>query len=259
MDLGIAGRVAIVSGGSSGLGFACAEALAAEGVHPMLLARTAATVEAAAAALAETFGVPARALALDIGDAASLETLRAACPEPDILVTNAAGPPPGTLGQWTDAEWDAALALNFRAPMRLIRAFVPGMAERGFGRVVNITSNVLRHPMEMLGMSVAVRAALHGLVASQVRLHARHNVTINNLMPGSFDTARLRSNFAFRARREGRTLDEVIAARTEELPPRRFGRPSELGRLCAFLCSADAGYITGQNICVDGGATATTL
>lgn len=254
MDFGIKGRKAIVCAGSKGLGRACAEALAAEGVDIVLNGRDAETLKAAADAIATAYQVTVTPVAGDISTETGRAALLAACPAPDILINNAGGPPPGKLQTWSDADWSQALASNLRAPAAMIAAVVDGMAERGFGRIVNITSSVVRHPIDMQGLSAAARAGLHGLVSTLVRSHVSRNVTLNNILPGPFATDRLVSNFAFRTKQQGISTEQALAARRAELPAGRFGEPSELGKLCAFLCSAHAGYISGQSILIDGGA-----
>ncbi len=254
MDLGLKGRTAIVCAASKGLGRACAEALAAEGVALVLNARSKDALEQTAAEIGTAYGVTVTPVAADIGSADGRAAILAACPAPDILVNNAGGPPPGKLTSWTEEDWSQALAGNLRAPAAMIAAVLDGMAERGFGRIVNITSSVVRHPIDMQGLSAAARAGLHGLVSTLVRDHVGRNVTINNILPGPFATDRLISNFTFRAKQQGISPEQALAARRAELPAGRFGEPKELGRLCAFLCSADAGYISGQSILIDGGA-----
>ncbi|MBN9540701.1 MAG: SDR family oxidoreductase [Alphaproteobacteria bacterium] len=254
MDLGLRGRKAIVCAASKGLGRACAEALAAEGVDLVLNARTATPLQQAAAEIAAAHGVRAVAVAGDIGDGAVRDALIAACPAPDILVNNAGGPSPGRLKSFTADDWTRALDGNLRAPAAMLAAVLEGMAARGFGRVVNITSSVVRHPIDVQGLSAAARAGLHGLVSTLVREHVGRNVTINNILPGPFATDRLISNFTFQAKQKGISPEEALAARKAELPAKRFGDPSEVGRLCAYLCSAHAGYISGQSILIDGGA-----
>jgi 3-oxoacyl-[acyl-carrier protein] reductase len=193
-------------------------------------------------------------VAADLSTPEGRDALIAACPAPDILVNNAGGPPPGDYRTWSDQDWQQAVTTNMLTPVALIKAFADGMAERKFGRIVNITSSVVRHPIDAQGLSAAARSGLHGFVATIVRGLAAQNVTVNNLLPGPFATDRLLSNFAFRAKREGKPVDEVVAARKAELPAKRFGDPIELGRLCAYLCSAHAGYISGQSILLDGAA-----
>ncbi|WP_341898566.1 SDR family oxidoreductase [Ferrovibrio terrae] len=254
MDLGISGRTAIVCAASKGLGRACAEALAAEGVHIILNARDQTSLTATAGEIAVRHGVRVIPVAADLSTEAGRATLLAACPAPDILVNNAGGPPPGDYHSWSAADWEQALNTNMRAPIALIAAYADGMAERNFGRIVNITSSVVRHPIDAQGLSAAARSGLHGFVATIVRGLSKHNVTVNNLLPGPFATDRLLSNFAFRAKREGKPVEDVVAARKAELPAGRFGDPAELGRLCAYLCSAGAGYVSGQSIVLDGAA-----
>ena len=254
MDLGIKDRVALVCASSKGLGRACAEALAAEGVALFLNGRDAGSLNEAARAIAAQYGVSVTPVAADLGTPHGREIILRACPSPDILINNAGGPPPGGLKQWTEADWDRALATNLRAPAALIGAYIDGMAERGFGRIVNITSSIVRHPIDVQGLSAAARAGLHGLVATLVRGVASRNVTVNNILPGTFATQRLVSNFTFIGMRQGRTAEEALAARRGELSAKRFGEPAELGKLCAYLCSVHAAYISGQNILIDGGA-----
>ncbi len=254
MDLGLRGRTAIVCAASKGLGRACAEALAAEGVGLVLNARSAGPLEKAAAEIAQTHNVSVVPVAGDIADAEVRAALLAPAPGPDILGNNAGGPSPGKLKSFTAEDWAKALEGNLRAPAAMMAAVLEGMAARGFGRVINITSSVVRHPIDVQGLSAAARAGLHGLVSTLVREHVGRNVTINNILPGPFATDRLISNFTFQAKQKGITPDEALAARRAELPAKRFGEPLEVGRLCAYLCSAHAGYISGQSIGIDGGA-----
>jgi len=254
MDLGLKGRRAIVCAASKGLGRACAEALAAEGVDLVLNARTFAPLEQTAGEIGALYRVNVTAIAGDIGTAEGRAAVLAACPAPDILVNNAGGPSPGKLTNFTDQDWANALDGNLRAPAALLAAVLDGMAERGFGRVVNITSSVVRHPIDVQGLSAAARAGLHGLVSTLVRERIAHNVTINNILPGPFATDRLISNFTFQAKQKGISPDEALATRKAELPAKRFGEPSEVGKLCAYLCSTHAGYISGQSILIDGAA-----
>jgi 3-oxoacyl-[acyl-carrier protein] reductase len=254
MDLGLKGRTAIVCAASKGLGRACAEALAAEGVDLVLNARSLGPLETTAAEIAKTHTVAVKVVAGDIGSAEVRDALLVACPTPDILVNNAGGPSPGKLKSFTAEDWAKALDGNLRAPAAMLAAVLEGMAARGFGRVVNITSSVVRHPIDVQGLSAAARAGLHGLVSTLVRDHVGRNVTINNILPGPFATDRLISNFTFQAKQKGISPDQALAARRAELPAKRFGDPLEVGRLCAYLCSAHAGYISGQSILIDGGA-----
>lgn len=254
MDLGLRGRTAIVCAASKGLGRACAEALAAEGVDLVLNARTAGPLDQTAAEIAAAHGVQVKTVAGDIANAAVRDAILAACPTPDILVNNSGGPAPGKLKSYSADDWGKALDGNLRAPAAMLAAVLEGMAARGFGRVVNITSSVVRHPIDVQGLSAAARAGLHGLVSTLVRDHVGRNVTINNILPGPFATDRLISNFTFRAKQEGISPEQALAARKAELPAKRFGDPLEVGRLCAYLCSTHAGYISGQSILIDGGA-----
>lgn len=254
MDFELKGRTAIVCASSRGLGRACAEALAAEGVDLVLNARSAGALEQTAAELGAKYKVKVTAVAADIAEAQGRAAVLAACPAPDILINNAGGPAPGSLAKYTDADWEKAIEGNLRAPAALLAAVLDGMAERGFGRVVNITSSVVRHPIDVQGLSAAARSGLHGLVSTLVRSYVGRNVTINNILPGPFATDRLISNFTFQAKQKGITPQEALAARQKELPAKRFGDPMEVGRLCAYLCSTHAGYISGQSILIDGAA-----
>ena len=254
MDFELHGRTAIVCASSRGLGRACAEALAAEGVHLVLNGRTASALDQTAAELRNRYNVKVTPVAADIAAAPGRQAVLAACPAPDILVNNAGGPAPGSLAKYTEDEWVKAIEGNLRAPAALLAAVLDGMAERGFGRVVNITSSVVRNPIDVQGLSAAARSGLHGLVSTLVRGYVSRNVTINNILPGPFATDRLVSNFTFQATQKGISPQEALAARQKELPARRFGDPSEVGRLCAYLCSAHAGYISGQSILIDGAA-----
>jgi 3-oxoacyl-[acyl-carrier protein] reductase len=196
------------------------------------------------------------AVAGDITTVAGRAQALQACPQVDILVNNAGGPPPGDFRDWGREAWLAAIEANMLTPIELIKAVVDGMAERGFGRVVNITSSSVKAPIDFLGLSNGARSGLTGFVAGtarQARL-AAHNVTINNLLPGSFDTDRLRSGFASVAQKSVQSLDAVMDARRMTVPAQRFGTPEEFGALCAFLCSVQAGYVNGQNVLIDGGA-----
>jgi 3-oxoacyl-[acyl-carrier protein] reductase len=254
MDLGIAGRRAIVCGSSKGLGLACAEALADAGVEVVLNARTAGPLEAAAQALSERLGRPVASVAADVLEADGRARLLAACPEPDILITNAAGPPPGRFEDWDEAAWHAALQANMVAPLQLIRAALPAMRRRGWGRILNITSAAVKAPIPMLGLSTGARSGLTGAVASLAREAAADGVTINNLLPGYFDTGRLAGVFASQAAQQGVTADEVRRRAEAGNPARRVGRPAEFGAVCAFLASEHAGYVNAQNLLLDGGA-----
>ena len=259
MDLGIAGRRAIVCAASKGLGRGCAEALAAEGAEVWITARTASTLEETAAAIRSVTGARVAAVPGDITTPEGRAAVLAACPEPDILVNNAGGPPPGDFREWTLDDWNAALNANMLTAIELIRTTVDGMMERGFGRIVNITSSAVKAPIDILGLSNGARAGLTGFVAGVARRTVRRNVTINGLLPGPFDTDRLNSTFVGRSKASGRPAAELKSEAAAANPAGRFGTAEEFGHACAFLCSAHAGYITGQNLLLDGGAFPGTL
>lgn len=259
MDLGIAGRKALVTGASKGLGKACAFSLAREGVEVTLVARNPPTLEAAAEEIRAETGARVTPVAADVATEDGRAKALQACPAPDILVNNAGGPPPGDFREWGRAEWLKAIDANMLAPIFLIKATVDGMIQRRFGRIVNITSGAVKAPIRVLGLSNGARAGLTGFVAGLARETVRHNVTINNLLPGPFDTERLRHNFEFLAKKSGRTAAEERAARAEANPAGRLGDPFEFGELCAFVCSQQAGYVTGHNFLIDGGSYPGTL
>jgi len=254
MDMGIAGRKALVCGASAGLGLACASALAAEGVELVIVARTEAPLVQAAQQLVAATGTRVHTVAADVTQDAGRARILAAHPSFDILVTNAGGPPSGDFRNWEREHWLAALDANMLAPIALIRALVDGMMERGFGRIVNITSSAVKAPVDGLGLSTGARSGLTGFVAGLARSTVAKGVTINNLLPGTFDTARLASNFAAQASRQGLNVEQVRAQRIAKHPAHRLGRPEEFGAACAFLCSGHAGYINGQNLLLDGGS-----
>lgn len=254
MDLGIAGRKAIVCGASKGLGKGCAEALAAEGAEVFIAARQKAQLDAAAAEIEKVTGNRPHVVVADVTSPDGRKVLLAACADPDILINNAGGPPPGDFRNWTREDWIKALDANMLAPIELIKATVDAMIARKFGRIVNITSHAVKQPIDMLGLSNGARTGLTGFVAGLSRATVQHNVTINNLLPGTFDTDRLRSNLAALAQRSGKSADETTDTVRNSNPAKRFGTIDEFGAACAFLCSAKAGYITGQNILLDGGA-----
>ncbi len=259
MDLGIRGKRAIVCAGSKGLGRACATALAREGVDIVLTARNAELLERTAAEIRESTGTQVIAVPGDITTEEGRQAALAACPAPDILVNNAGGPPTGDFRNWSRDDWIRALDANMLAPIFLIRAVVDGMASRRFGRIVNITSGAVKSPLPELGLSNGARAGLTGFVAGLSRQVARHNVTINNLLPGPFLTDRLRDTLGHVAQVSGRAYDEVKAERTRSNPTGRFGDPAEFGNACAFLCAASSGFIVGQNLLLDGGAFNATM
>lgn len=261
MDLGIQGKHALVCAASKGLGRGCAEALVAEGVHVTIVARTASTLDAAAQVLRQiaAHGARVTAVACDITTADGRAHALAACPQPDILITNAGGPPTGDFRHWQREHWIAALDANMLTPIELIKATVDGMMARGFGRIVNITSSSVKSPIDILGLSNGARAGLTGFVAGLARKTVARNVTINNLLPGPFDTDRLTATLQAVADASGISLDDVRAQRAANNPAHRFGTAAEFGAFCAFICSAHAGYMTGQNILLDGGAFSGTL
>lgn len=259
MDLGIKGRTAIVCGGSKGLGRGSAEKLAEAGVDVILNARSAGPLEQAAGEIAGRYGVKVTPVAADVTTPEGRAKLLDAAPAPDILVNNAGGPPPGMWNEWGEDEWQAAIRANMLSPIHLMTAVLPGMIERKWGRIVNITSGSVKSPIPQLGLSGAARSGLTGFVAGTSRQVARYGVTINNLLPGSHETARIESLMNNTAKAKGITVDEARAAGYAANPTGRFGTIEEFGAACAFLCSAYAGYIIGQNILLDGGAINTTL
>ena len=252
MDLGIAGRKAIVCASSKGLGKACAKALAQAGCQVVVNGRDARMLEATAREIRAS-GAEVVAIVGDIGDPGVREAVLAACPAPDILVNNNGGPPPRPFPAITREDLLRGLEANMLTPIALTQAVLPGMAQRRFGRVINITSSSVRAPIAGLDVSSGARAGLTAFLASAARALAKDNVTINSIQPGAFDTDRIRSNMAKQAVERGQDEARVRAERQASIPAARFGRPEELGELCAFLASAHAGYITGQNILIDGG------
>ncbi len=257
MDLGIAGKWALVCAASKGLGRGCAESLAREGVHVVITARGAEALEATAAAIrAMAPTVQVRTVVGDIATPEGRAAALAACPQVDILVNNAGGPPPGDFRQWDRDAWIAALDANMLTPIELIKATVDQMAARGYGRVVNITSASVKAPIDFLGLSNGARSGLTGFVAGLSRQPqlAGRGVTINSILPGSFDTDRLKQGFRANAAKAGVTPEELADRRKLTVPAQRFGTAAEFGELCAYLCSLQAGYITGQNLLIDGGA-----
>ncbi len=254
MDFGIKGKTALVCAASKGLGKGCAMALAREGVEVTILARGREALEATADEIRKATGVKVTAVACDITTPAGRAAALAACPSPDILLNNAGGPPPGDFRDFTRDHWIAALDANMLTPIELIKATVDGMIARKFGRIVNITSSAVKAPIEVLGLSNGARSGLTGFVAGLSRKTVAHNVTINNMLPGLFDTDRLKTSSESMAKLQSKPFDEVHAARKKTVPAGRFGSAEEFGQLCAYLCSQQAGYITGQNMLIDGGA-----
>jgi 3-oxoacyl-[acyl-carrier protein] reductase len=259
MDYRIAGRKAIVCAASQGLGKGCALALAREGVDLVINARGADALHATADEIRSQTGVAVTAVAADITTPDGRDRVLAACASPDILVNNAGGPPIGDFRDWDEAAWQKAVNDNMVTPIMLIRAVVDGMIERRFGRIVNITSRSVKGPLAHLGLSNGARAGLTGFVAGLSRQVARHNVAINNLLPGPFLTDRQVDGLRKLAAKAGQTYDAFLAARVAENPAGRFGTPDEFGRACAFLCSADAGFIVGQTLVIDGGSVNVTI
>ena len=253
MDLGIRGKTALVCAASKGLGKGCAQALAREGVHLVITARGAEALEATAEELRRDFRVNVKTVAGDITTPQGREAALKAAPAPDILVNNAGGPPPGDFREWDRDAWVKALDANMIAPILMIRGVVDGMIGRKFGRIVNITSGAVKAPIAELGLSNGARTGLTGFIAGLSRTTVRHNVTINNLLPGPFETDRLRSNLEFNAKKTSRSVEELRRIRTDANPAGRFGTIEEFGDACAYLCSAQAGFITGQNLLMDGG------
>ena len=253
MDLGIRGRKAVVCAASKGLGRGCAEALAADGVHVWIAARGVEALERAADEIAAKTGSPVAPVEADVTTEAGREALLAACPAPDILVNNAGGPPPGNFRNWGRDEWIRALDANMLSAIELIRAVIDGMIERRFGRIVNITSGMVKSPLGILGLSNGARSGLTGFSGGLAREVAHHNVTVNGLLPGQFDTDRLRSNHEKFAKARRIDTAQHRAESMGRIPAQRFGTPEEFGAACAFLCSERAGFITGQNWLLDGG------
>lgn len=253
MDLGIKGRKAIVCGASKGLGRACAAALAGDGAEVFIAARTAESIEKAAAQIAAATGSKAIGIAADVTTPEGRAMLLAACPDPDILVTNAGGPPPGNFRDWSRDDWIKALDANMLSSIELIKATIDPMIARKWGRIVNITSHMVKSPIGLLGLSNGARAGLTGFVGGLARDVAQHNVTLNNILPGQFDTDRLKSNHEKAAATYKADPQDIRQAMMKQIPAQRFGNPEEFGAACAFLCSAQAGYITGQNLLLDGG------
>jgi 3-oxoacyl-[acyl-carrier protein] reductase len=257
MDLGIAGKWALVGGASKGLGYGCAQALAREGVNVVMVARGAEALQAAAAKLrSDSKGVEIIAVPVDITTPAGRETIFAQRKDFDIVVTNAGGPPPGDFRDWDREAWIKAVDANMLTPIELIKATVDGMAARGYGRIVNITSSAVKAPIDILGLSNGARSGLTGFVAGVARNPkiAAKGVTINNLLPGAFDTDRLKATMEGAAKKTGKSIDDIADARRLTIPAQRFGTAEEFGAICAFLCSQYGGYINGQNVLADGGA-----
>ncbi len=253
MDLGIKGRKAIVCASSEGLGKGCARALAEAGCEVIVNARTQATVESTVAELRNSTDATITGVAADVGTAEGQQAILAACPSPDILVNNNGGPPRRNFNELDRQAMIEGVVQNMVTPIELIQAVADGMAERQFGRIVNITSLSVLMPIEGLDLSSGARAGLTAFLAGVRPLYAAHNVTMNNLLPGKMDTKRLRGGLEAAAKARNIDVEKVAQAQMDEIPARRFGTADEFGNACAFLCSAHAGYITGQNILMDGG------
>ena len=253
MDLGIRGKWALVCGASKGLGYGCAASLAAEGVNLVINARTAQTLKEAADRIAGETGVTVVPVACDIATASGRAEALAAAPQVDILVNNAGGPPPGDFRDFTRDDWLRAIDANMLTPIELIKATVDKMMERRFGRIVNITSSSVKAPIDVLGLSNGARSGLTGFVAGVARKTVGRNVTINNLLPGMFDTDRIRATIGAAAKAQGVSVEEAERRRLASIPAGRMGDPWEFGQACAYLCSAQAAYVTGQNFLIDGG------
>jgi 3-oxoacyl-[acyl-carrier protein] reductase len=254
MDLGIRGRNALLCGASRGLGKACAFALAREGVNVTIMARTKDVLERTAAEIRDATGVRVTAVTGDITTVGGRSAALAACPAPDILLNNADGPMPGDFRKWTRDDWVAALDAMMLGPIEMIRATVDGMMARGFGRIVSISSRSVKIPQLELGLSNGARSGLVGFVAGLARQTVAKNVTINNLLPGIFASDAQKRHIEGMLGDLGKTFDQVWAERAAASPARRYGDPAEFGAYFAFLCSAQAGYITGQNLLIDGGS-----
>lgn len=259
MDLGISGKSAIVCAGSKGLGRGCAEALAEAGVNLVINARSEGPLAEAAQEIASRYGVNVVPVAADISTEAGRAAVLAANPNPDILVNNAGGPPPGMWHEWEREDFIKALDANMLAPIAMMKALLPGMIDRGWGRVVNITSQSVKSPIAVLGLSNSARAGLTGYVAGTSRQVAGSGVTINNMLPGIHATDRATALDSGVVSAQGITMEEARAQRAATIPAGRYGTSEEFGAMCAFLCSTKAGFIVGQNILLDGGAVNATL
>lgn len=256
MELGLKGKLALISGGSKGIGRAVAESLAQEGVNLVLIARGTEALEQTAAQLRSGFGVEITPVVADVATEEGRKAIAAACSAPDILLTNAAGPAPGDFRTWSRETWQQAIDTNMLAPISLIQMYVDGMVQRGFGRIVNITTAGIKAPPAGFALSTSSRLGLTGFVAGLAREVARANVTLNNVLPGATQTERFGAVAAYLAKIKDVPVQEFEKNMLQTVPAGRFAVPDEIGRACAFLCSAYSGYITGQNLVVDGGSYA---
>jgi 3-oxoacyl-[acyl-carrier protein] reductase len=254
VDLGIRGRKALLGGASRGLGKACAAALAAEGVDITIVARGHASLAQTAQEIGAATGQRVATVAADLTTAAGRQAALVACPAPDILLNNGDGPLPGDFRQWAREDWIGALDAMMLTPIEMIRLTVDGMMARGFGRIINIVSRSVKIPQLELGLSNGARSGLVGFVAGLARQTVARNVTINNLLPGIFDSAAQREHVKALLEAGGKSFDEIWRERASANPAKRYGRPPELGAYCAFLCSDHAGFITGQSLLIDGGS-----
>ena len=259
MDLGISGKWAVVSASSKGLGRACAESLAEAGVNLVVNARNSQILEEAAKSMFDQYRVQVRAVAADVATSEGRTEIFRACPNPDILVTNAGGPPAGHWSEWDREDYIAAFDQNMLGPIDMMKRTLPGMIEKRWGRIVNVTSASVKSPIAVLGLSNTARTGLTGFVAGTSRQVAQYGITINNLLPGVHATDRAEYLDAAAARNSGKTVEETKAQREAGIPAKRYGLPGELGATCAFLCSQHAGYIVGQNVLLDGGAASITI
>ncbi|MDC1311539.1 SDR family oxidoreductase [Burkholderiales bacterium] len=259
MNFGIKDKWGLVCAGSKGLGRACAESLAEEGVNVVIVARGTEALAETAAHIGNNTEVEVRTVAADITTPEGRKEALSACPALDILVTNAGGPPAGNFRDFEIADWEKALHANMLTPIELIKSVLDGMIERKFGRIVNITSAAVKAPIPILGLSNGARAGLTGFIAGLSRQTPMHNVTINNILPGAFATETMNGRMAAMAEQSKQTIEEVIDSRLNAIPAGRFGDPREFGQLCAYICSAQASYITGHNFLIDGGVYNGTL
>ena len=256
MDLGLQDRTAIVCASSRGLGFACADSLAREGVRPVLNGRDGQALESACNRIAEAYQIDVPGIQGDIADPATQDALFAACPEPDILINNNGGPRPGRFANWDREDWIGAIDANMLPPLAMIRLVLDGMVERRFGRIVNITSAMVKSPRAAMGLSTGARAGLTSMSKALSTEVAAANVTINNLLPERIDTARQQQMAQRHADRAGITVEQAYEHMIGTIAAGRLGLPEEFGDTCAFLCSAQAGFISGQNLQIDGGSYA---